>query len=116
MPRPKTITLAVQAELLGDRARKERNQTREQYRGAWRRTQKALAERRKPKTRYGFLAEAYGDRARLQVCTSVAGHYLGTKGSRGDPNSRESAQYWPQRWQARAALQNRRRWTQRLHP
>jgi hypothetical protein len=111
MPRPKTITLAAKAELLGDRTRQKRTEAR----GAWRRTQKALAERRKQKSSNGVLAEAYGDRARLQVCTSDAGHYLGTKGSRGDPNSRESTQYWPKRWQARAALQGRRRWTQRLH-
>lgn len=116
MPRLKTITMATKAELLGDRTRQKRTQTRETYRGSWRRTKNALAERRKQTTRYGVLAEAYGDQARLQVCKSAAGHYLGTKGRLGEPNSRESVEYWPKRWQARAALQGRRRWTQRLQP
>jgi hypothetical protein len=116
VPRPKTFSNDTKAELVGARPRQKHTGTPAIHRGSWRHAQKALAERRKPITRQGFLAAIHGDKARLQVCKSAAGYYLGTKGKGGEPNSRESAEYWPKRWQARAALQGRRHWTQRLQP
>lgn len=62
---------------------------------------------------FGMLALIYGHRLPLQVCQSRAGFYLGTVTEEGLPNSRESAEYWPQRPQAEAAL-TQGRFTQRI--
>lgn len=63
----------------------------------------------------GHLAfEFCGKRLPLQVMHSAAGHYLGTSREEG-PCSRESAEYWPSRADAQAALDNGT-WTQKPYP
>lgn len=66
--------------------------------------------------KHGFLAEEFGgEKLPLQVCKSGAGFYLGTTTAEGEPNTRESAEYWPNRRDADAALNGRKMWTQRHH-
>jgi hypothetical protein len=64
----------------------------------------------------GFLARTYGgEDLPLEVCESAAGYYIGTKQD-GEPFTRESAEYWPTRTEAEAALRRGRpAWTQRLN-
>lgn len=64
--------------------------------------------------KYGFLAEKFGgEQLPLEVCQSVAGFYLGTRTPEGEPNTRESVEYWRQRREADEALLGRRSWTQK---
>lgn len=68
------------------------------------------------KQAYGWLAEQFGKRRLpLEVCTSQAGFYLGTRSENGEPFSRESHQYWARREEAERALKMRD-WTQRPEP
>ncbi len=53
---------------------------------------------------FGKLAAQCGQRLPLQVCQSRAGFYVGTLTVEGLPNSRESAENWPQRELAAQAL------------
>lgn len=65
--------------------------------------------------RYGKLAQqCLKVNLPLQVLQSAAGYYLGTRDDDG-PCSRESVEYWPDRAQAEAALNNGC-WTQKPEP
>jgi hypothetical protein len=66
----------------------------------------------------GWLAKQCGNQELpLQVCRSAAGFYLGTLTPEGEPNSRESVQYWPTCEAAEKALKaGRPAWTQKPAP
>lgn len=66
--------------------------------------------RQAPETRQ---AEQSGGDRPLEVCRSAAGFYLGTKTATGEPNSRDSAEYWRHRRDAEDALAGRYPWTGR---
>jgi hypothetical protein len=64
---------------------------------------------------FGVLAKkCSGKRLALEVCYSARGFYIGTCDD-GMPFSRESAEYWPKRELAQAALTDGH-WTQRDQP
>jgi len=64
--------------------------------------------------RYGHLAAQFGYQLPIQVLQSAAGFYIGTVSDDG-PVSRESAEYFPTRPAAEAAITSGD-WTQRDHP
>ena len=64
---------------------------------------------------FGKLAAQCGQRLPLQVYQSRASFYVGTLDAEGQPYSRESAEYWPQRAQADKALSTGT-FTQRVEP
>ena len=56
--------------------------------------------------RFGLLAFlAQRELVELGVHKSAAGYYIGTRTPEGEPNTRESARYWPKRSDALHALQ-----------
>jgi hypothetical protein len=69
----------------------------------------------RPVTEYGYLAQTYGSiNVKIEALESPAGFYLGTSKD-GLPYSRESAEYWPTKAAAQAALKTGS-WTQRPAP
>jgi hypothetical protein len=64
--------------------------------------------------RYGLLAySAQREILELAVLRSAAGFYIGTATANGEPNTRESACYWPKRSNADRALKTGN-WPQKL--
>ncbi len=57
--------------------------------------------------------EPQSDEPALTVCKSAAGYYLGTLTPDGQPNSRESTEYWDRKKDAEAALAGSKPWTPR---
>ena len=63
--------------------------------------------------RYGYLALKAGEFLPLKIMRSPAGFYIGTSAPNGEPNTRESACYWPKRPDAVRALETGK-WPQKL--